>query len=414
MHELTVAQTKNAKAKAKPWKLADGAGLYLLIKPAGSKYWRFDYRFEGKRKTLSLGVYPEVSLKRARQKHREARDLLDHNLDPSVERKDRQSRKTDADTFKVIARDWFNRHVVGKSPDHVNRTMNALERDLIPYLGDKPVGSITAPELMSALNRVESRGTYDTARRTRSTASRVFKHAMLLGHATLDPAAALADALTPPKRKHFAAITEPDEVSRLLKAIDGFTGTPVVHAALRISALLFQRPGEIRAMQWNEINWEQRRWEIPAEKMKMRQPHIVPLSSQALQILKEIWPLTSRSQYVFPGARGNSRCLSENAIRTALRDLGYDNDTMTAHGFRALARTLLDEVLGYGPDLIEHQLAHAVHGPLGRAYNRTTHLEARTGMMQAWADYLDRLREVVVGGTNEPNPVEDVGKIAAG
>lgn len=395
MHKLTAAAIKNAKPESKPRKLADGGGLYLLIDRKGSKYWRYDYRYLGKRKTLALGVYPEITLKEAREAHYEARRQLGQGIDPGEVRKvEKQTRHlAAADSFEAIGREWFNQVMDDKSESYRDRTGRILEKDLYPYLGNRPIASITPPEILAVLHRIERRGAVDIAHRATQAAGLVFRYAVATGRAERDPTGDLKGALKPKNKKHHAAITEPTEVGRLLMVMDTFQGTAVVNAALRLSALLFQRPGEIRSMEWAEINWEAQRWELPAEKMKMRLPHIVPLSRQALEILGELNRLTGRGRYVFPSARGASRAMSDNAVRTALRTIGYTNDQMTAHGFRAMARTLLDEVLGYRVDWIEHQLAHAVKDPNGRAYNRTSHLEGRVEMMQAWADYLDQLRQ---------------------
>jgi integrase len=395
MGRLTATEVKQAKAGDNVRKLTDGGGLHLQVQPTGARYWRYDYRYAGKRKTLALGVYPEVSLKKAREKHQEARGKLSEGIDPGEQRKVEKLTRhiAAADSFEAVAREWSQTKMCDKSKSHQNRTMRALEKDLFPCIGNRPISSITAPELLASLRKIEERGAVETAHRAKQTAGQVFRYAIVTGRAERDPSGDLKGALKDPKKKHLAAITEPAQVGRLMLAIDGYTGTAAVRAALRLSPLLFQRPGEIRHMEWTEIDWEAKRWEIPAEKMKMRQPHIVPLSQQALGILLELHPLTGRGRYVFPSARGASRCLSENGVRTALRSMGYDNDTMTPHGFRAMARTLLDEVLEYRVDWIEHQLAHAVKDPNGRAYNRTAHLEGRAKMMQDWADYLENLRQ---------------------
>mgnify|MGYP000382501557 CR=1 FL=1 len=394
MSKLTATQIKNAKPGEKPYKLSDGQGLYLLIHPNGGKYWRYDYRFATKRKTLSLGTYPEVSLKSARDKHFEARQEISSGSDPGRKRKlaKRSHLVASSNTFQAIAEEWFAARMLDKSPKHIQRTKRALEHDLYPFVGNLPLTDIEASDLLEALRKIEARGTVETAKRTKQTASQIFRYAIQTGRATRDPAQDLTGALKSVKKKHITAITNPTDAGKLMAAINGYTGTPVVVAALKISALLFQRPGEIRHMEWSEINWTDERWEIPAEKMKMKLPHIVPLSRQALAILNQLQPLTGTGKYVFPSQRGPSRPLSDNGVRTALRTLGYDNETMSPHGFRAMARTLLDEVLGYRVDWIEHQLAHAVKDPNGRAYNRTTHLEGRREMMQAWADYLDTIQ----------------------
>ena len=399
MSKLTATEVKQAKPGDKTRKLTDGGGLYLQIHPNGAKYWRHDYRYAGKRKTLALGVYPEVSLKKAREKHQEARTKLRDGIDPGEQRKIEKLTRhiAAANSFEAIGHEWFKAKMLDKSKSHQDRTLSALERDLFPSLGSRPISNITAPELLATLRKIEDRGAIETAHRAKQTAGQIFRYAVATGRAERDPSGDLKGALQHPKKKHLAAITEPDQVGQLMLAIEGYTGSPVVYAALRLSPLLFQRPGEIRHMEWSEINWEEERWEIPAEKMKIRQPHIVPLCNQAIEILRDIQPLTGRGKYVFPSARGASRCLSENGVRTALRTLGYDNDTMTPHGFRAMARTLLDEILRYRIDWIEHQLAHAVKDPNGRAYNRTAHLSDRKKMMQDWADYLELLRAKATG-----------------
>ncbi|MEO1892521.1 MAG: integrase arm-type DNA-binding domain-containing protein [Alcanivorax sp.] len=391
---LTATAVRQALPKAKPYKLSDGHGLFLLVNPKGAKYWRYKYRYGGKEKTLALGVFPEVSLKDARVAHQEARTKLDKGVDPGEERRVQKLTRNlaAADSFEAVALEWFGKVMPDKSESYRVRTRRILEKDLFPVIGQRPVGAIKPPEMLAALRRIEARGANDIAHRAKQTAGQIFRYAVVTGRAERDPSADLKGALAPRQKQHHAAITDPNEVGRLMVAIDGFTGTPVVKTAVQLSALLFQRPGEIRAMEWSEINWDQARWEIPAAKMKMRAPHIVPLSRQALELLEELHLLTGRGRYVFPSARGASRCLSENTVRIALRAMGYDKDTMTAHGFRAMARTILDEVLGCRVDWIEHQLAHAVRDANGRAYNRTAHLEGRARMMQQWADYLDQLK----------------------
>jgi len=390
---LTATAVKQTKPKEKQYKLFDGRGLFLLVHQNGGKYWRFKYRHANKEKLLALGVYPDVSLAEARKRHQQAREILAKGIDPGEAQKvEKLTRHLAAvDTFEALAREWHSVKMCTLSEGHQKRTLTAMENNLFPSLGRRPIGSITAPELLAVLRIIESRGAVETAHRTKQIAGQIFRYGVATGRAGRDPSADLKGALMNPKKKHLAAITTPPEVGKLLVAINGFQGTLVVRTALRLSPLLFQRPGEIRAMEWTEIDWEAKRWEIPEDKMKMRQPHIVPLSTQALELLHELHPLTGRGKYVFPSARGASRCLSENGVRTALRTLGYDNDTMTPHGFRATARTLLDEVLDYRIDWIEHQLAHAVKDPNGRAYNRTAHLGGRTEMMQGWSDYLDTL-----------------------
>jgi len=399
--KLTAVAVRQAVPREKAYRLSDGRGLYLEVQPAGRKYWRYAYRYAGKQKTLALGVYPDVSLKAARSAHKAARAKLVDGIDPAqVRRVEKLLRnQADAESFEAIGREWFATKMTEKSDTHRDRTLRLLEKDLFPWIGRQPIKSINAPELLAALRRVESRGALDSAKRARQVASQVFSYGIQTGRAERNVADDLRGALTPSKKKHHAAIIDPVALGALLRAMDGSTAGPAVKTALLISPILFQRPGEIRHMEWEEIDGD--RWEIPAEKMKMRMAHIVPLPRQALVLLDGLRPITGRGRYVFPSARGASRCMSENAVRVALRDLGYTNDQQTPHGFRATARTILDEILGFRPDIIEQQLAHAVKDANGRAYNRTAHLKARAEMMQAWADYLDKLRmgaEVVAIG----------------
>lgn len=391
---LTAMAVKQAKPKDKPYKLSDSKGMYLLINPKGAKYWRLKYRYGGKEKTLALGVYPDISLEKAREQRDDAKRLLYDHIDPGVTKRLKKLAvyEHEINSFEILAREWFETRMTDKSESHQSRTWNALKNDLFPPLGNRPISQITAPELLMALRKIEARGAIETAHRAKQTAGQIFRYAIITGRAERDPSADLKGALKNPVKKHLAAITEPKEVGKLMVAIEGFRGTPSVKTALLLSPLLFARPGEIRHMEWKEVSWEENRWEIPAEKMKMKQPHVVPLAKQAISLLEEQHRLTGRGKFVFPSARGASRPLSENGVRTALRTLGYDNDTMTPHGFRAMARTILDEVLNYRVDWIEHQLAHAVRDANGRAYNRTAHLQGRAEMMQDWADYLDALK----------------------
>lgn len=391
---LSATQVEKARPQEKDYKLSEGNGLYLLVKTSGAKYWRLKYRFTGKERLLAIGVYPKISLKDAKLKRNEALRLLAQGIDPSAEKQARKlaDNQAAANSFEVIAREWLAVKMYDKSESHRDRTCSALEKDLFPYIGRKPIAELTPLDLLSTLRRIERRGAIETAHRAKQTAGQVIRYAIATGRAERDISADLKGALKNPVTKHFPAITEPAEVGRLMLAIDSYTGTNIVKAALQLSPLLFCRPGELRHLEWSEINMDQARIEIPAEKMKMREAHIIPLSKQARAVLEELHPLTGHLKYVFPSPRGQSRPLSENGVRTALRALGYDNDTLTPHGFRAMARTLLDEVLGYRIEWIEQQLAHAVKDANGRAYNRTKHLPQRTDMMQRWADYLDTLR----------------------
>jgi len=399
---LSATTVRQVKSAQKSQKLTDGGGLYLLVTTKSGKYWRYDYRFANKRKTLSIGTYPEVSLANARKFHQLAREQLAQDVDPSEVKKIKKLTliQAAADSFEAIAQEWFEIKMIGKSESYRVRTRRILEKDLYPYIGTRPISEITPPELLAVLRRIESR-TVDIAHRAKQTGSLVFRYAIATGRAERDPSQDLAGALKNRTKRHHAAITQPAEVKVLMAAIRSYSGSLIVKIALELSALLFQRPGEIRQMEWSEINWKESRWEIPAGKMKMRQPHIVPLSKQAIALLQEINKLTGRGRaavYVFPSARGRTRPLSDNAVRVALRTMGYANEQMTAHGFRAMARTMLDEVLGFRIDWIEHQLAHAVRDANGRAYNRTSHIEGRIKMMQDWADYLDTFYQQTVDG----------------
>lgn len=391
---LTDTAIRKAKPGAKPAKLADGGGLYLLLRPDGARWWRWDYRrpVTGKRNTLSLGTYPETGLAEARARHAEARKALAAGIDPGEQRKAEKAAGLEraGNSFEVVAREWLAKQTwVAGYRDKVDAW---LVNDVFPYIGGKPVAEVTAPEFLRVARRIEERGAVESAHRILQNCGQVMRYAIATGRADRNPVADLKGALTTAEGRHHAAITDPLALGGLLRAIEGYSGDPVTRAALKLSGLLFVRPGELRHAEWEEIDLDKAEWNIPAGKMKMRQPHLVPLCGQAVAILRELHALTGRGQYVFPGARSPRRPMSNNAINAALRRMGYGTDTMTAHGFRATARTLLDEVLGFRPDYIEHQLAHAVRDPNGRAYNRTAHLAERRKMMQGWADYLDALR----------------------
>jgi len=392
---LTDTKARTAKPRDKQFKLYDEKGLLLIIHPNGSKYWRYKYRFNKKEKSLALGVYPEVSLKKARSKRDDARELLSDGIDPGLQKQITKvaSLEASANSFKQVAEEWVLKKKVAWSSEHLKRIERILEKDLFPWIGTRQINKITAPDLLSILRRIEDRGAVVTAKRTRQISGMVFRYGVAIGVTERDPSHDLKDALTTHVTKHRASITEPDEVGPLLQALDGYQGTPVVRAALKLAPLTFVRPGELRKAEWTEINFEKAEWRIPAERMKMKSDHIVPLSKQSLEVLKEIHPLTGHRKNVFPNARSPKRPMSDNAVLGALRNLDIPKDKMSGHGFRAMARTILDEVLHFSPDWIEHQLAHAVRDVHGRAYNRTSHLEGRKEMMQAWADYLDGLKK---------------------
>lgn len=391
--KLSAPAVKNTPAKDKSYKLTDGGGMYLLVNPDGSKYWRMSYRFAGKQKTLALGVYPDVTLSAARVKRDEARKLLANDVDPAMLKQitKRTKHASAENSFEAVAREWYVKFSGKWVPSHGEKIIRRLERDLFPWLGKRPIAEITAPELLAVLRRIESRGALDTAHRAHQNCGQVFRYAIATGRAERDPSPDLRGAMPPAKETHYPAITDPKAIGDLLRAIRGYKGGFIVGCALRLAPLLFVRPGELRQAEWSEINFDTAEWHIPASKMKMDVAHIVPLATQSVAVLREIQAMTGEDKYVFPGMRMNGKPMSENTVNMALRTLGYTKEELTGHGFRAMARTLLDEVLAYRVDWIEHQLAHAVKDPNGRAYNRTAHLPQRREMMQGWADYLDTL-----------------------
>lgn len=391
MQKLTATAVKQAKPKSKPYKLADGGGLYLLVQGNG-KYWRYKYRFAGKEKLLALGTYPDISLADARKSHQAARESLANNIDPASQKKATKAAVHDAaiNSFENVAKEWSGTRSK-KSESTEKRQKALLENDLFPHIGKRPISQITSAELLRVLRKIENRGAIETAHRAKRLAGQIFRFAVASGRADRDPSSDLKDALAQPNKTHFKSLTEPRDVAPLLVAIKNYQGTPVVMAALQLSPMLFCRPGELRHLEWVEINFEEARIELPASKMKTNEPHIIPLATQAIAILRNLQLKTGRGKYVFPSARGSSRPLSDNGVRTALRTLGYSNEQISPHGFRAMARTILDEVLNFPVDWIEHQLAHAVRDANGRAYNRTKHLTQRSKMMQTWANYLEGL-----------------------
>ena len=393
---LTQLQVKNAKIINKPLKVSDGGGLFLLVKssnPKDSKYWRLAYRFAGKQKTLALGVYPAVSLALARDRRDKARSLLVNGIDPSNTKKAKKIaiRAMEENSFEIVAREWFMGRRHNWKENHSSKIITRLEKDIFPWLGTCPVGEITAPELLIAIRRIESRGALETAHRTLSYCGQIFRYSIATGRATRDTAADLRGALPPVKEKHHASITDPKLIGKLLHNIDGYQGSFVTRCALQISPLVFLRPGELRKAEWVEIDLDKAEWRIPAARMKMNAVHIVPLASQTIAILREIHPLTGLGKYIFPGARTDSRPMSENAVLGALRRMGYSNEEMTGHGFRSMASTLLNE-LGFNRDAIERQLAHAERDSVRAAYNYAEYLPERQKMMQQWADYLEELK----------------------
>ncbi len=391
---LTNTAINNVKPAAKPQRLFDGGGLYLEVAPAGGKWWRLKYRYNGKEKRLSLGVYPDVSLKMARERRDEMRKLLANDVDPSSNRQAVKASRSDeqANSFEVIAREWISKYSTQWTADHTEKNLRRLERDLFPWLGNLPITEVTPPKLLAALRRIEERGAVETAHRALGNCSQIFRYAIATGRAERDPATDLRGALSPVKGGHFAAVTDPKEVAELLNKINNYQGTFIVKCAIRLAPLFFVRPGELRKAEWANVDLEKAEWRYLVTKTNTE--HIVPLATQALEILRELQPVTGRGRYLFPSARSNTRPMSNNAILGAMRRLDIGKEQMSGHGFRAMARTILDEVLGVRPDYIEHQLAHAVRDPNGRAYNRTAHLPERRKMMQQWADYLDGLKKI--------------------
>lgn len=389
---LTDTQCKTAKKAHKPYKLSDEKGLFLFVTTAGGKLWRLKYRFNSKEKLLSFGAYPDVRLARAREKRDEARRLLAEGIDPGENRKIQKAAKTErsANSFEVVAREWFAKFKPGWAPSHSEKIINRLESDLFPWLGARPIAEITAPELLTCLRRIEGRGALDTAHRAHQNCGQVFRYAVQTGRAVRDPSTDLRGALPPARREHYASITEPPAVAELLRAIDGFRGTFIVQCALKLSPLFFARPGELRKAKWKEFDLDKGEWSYLVTKTKT--DHLVPLASQAVTILRELHALTGHLEHVFPG-RDPQKSMSGAAINAALRRMGYDTKTeITGHGFRAMARTILHQEIGIPPEVIEHQLAHRVPDSLGTAYNRTKFIKERRKMMQQWADYLDKLK----------------------
>ena len=375
-------------------KHTDGGGMYLLVSAAG-KYWRMNYRFTGKRKTLALGVYPAVSLADARKRRDKAREQLAKNIDPSTAKREDKQAKADlaANTFELVARSWLKKTAVKRKEVTQDRITTLLEHDVFPFIGSLPIHTIGPRDVLDkAVRKIEARGSIDTAHRAKQICGQIFRYAVAVGLAERDVTADLRGALAEIPKAHFAAITEPKQAGDLMRSIFDYTGHPGTVAALKLAPLVFVRPGELRTAEWAEIDLEAAEWRIPGSKMKMKVDHIVPLSTQAVEILRSVHPVSGHGRYVFPSLRTGERPMSDNTINAALRGLGYSKDVHTAHGFRAMARTILDEVLCERVDFIEHQLAHTVKDPNGRAYNRTAHLPARREMMQRWANYLDKLR----------------------
>ena len=391
--KLSDTKIKNTKPTDKVQKISDGGGLYLHVSTAGGKLWRMAYSFDGKQKTLSFGAYPAISLKNAREKRDEAKALLAQGIDPGVQKKALKTaeRAVYANSYEVVAREWFAKYSATWTEGNKLKILARQENNIFPFLAGRPIDKITAPELLTALRIIEQRGALDVAHRTLQEVSRIFRYAIATGRAERDPAADLRGALSPAQGSNFASITEPKAVGALLRAIDGYEGNIVVVYALRLAPLLFVRPGELRHAQWKEFNLEVAEWRIPAERMKMRQVHIVPLARQTIALLEELRPYTEHGDYLFPSIRSGKQPISDVTLLAALRRMGYTKEEMTVHGFRSMASTLLNE-LGYNRDWIERQLAHGERNSIRAAYNYAEYLPERRRMMQEWADHLDQLK----------------------
>lgn len=392
---LTDTFAKNLKPSGKMAgdKHSDGGGMYLLVKPGG-KYWRMDYRHADKRKTLALGVYPALSLAKARKLRDKAREQLAEGVDPGNTKREDKRAKTAAaaNTFRAVAEQWLQATAAKRAPVTQDKVSTWLRKDVLPFIGNTPISSIGPRDVLTVVRKMEARGALDSAKRIHQLCGQVFRFAVAEGSAERDVTADLRGALQYAEKKNYAAITEPAALGALLRSIHAYSGHPVTVAALKLTPLVFVRPGELRKAEWTEIDLGAAEWRIPGAKMKMKLDHVVPLARQAVELLRELHPITGHGRYVFPSLRTGERPMSENTVNAALRGMGYSSEMHTAHGFRATARTIMDEVLGERVDLIEHQLSHAVKDANGRAYNRTAHLPARKEMMQRWSDYLDKLR----------------------
>lgn len=395
MADLTASQVRAARAHEKQYKLFDRRGLYLLVHPNGGKYWRFKYRFGGKEKVLALGTYPEITLADARDRREDARRDVAKGVDPGVQRKAYRESVAQGrrDSFEAIAREWHRRNQSKWTSRHADRVLARLKNEVFPWLGSEPISEIEAPALLRCLRRTEDRGAVYTAHRVRSLCSQVFRYAIVTSRASRDPAADLVGALKPHKTKHYATITDPRQIGALLRAIDGYHGTFVVRSALKLAPLVFMRPGNLRSARWSEIDFQSAEWRVPVERMKSDRQHIVPLSRQALAILRDLHPKTSgEGDFVFPNRDHRDSCMSENTINGALHRLGYSKEDLTGHGLRHMASTMLHE-RGWASEAIERQLAHVDQNKTRGVYNYAEYLDERRVMMQSWADFLDELRE---------------------
>ena len=390
---LTVVEIKSAKPKEKPYKMADEKGLYLLVNPNGSKLWKFKYRFSGVEKKLSFGAFPNVSLAAAREARDEARRQLTNTIDPGILKNSikRSKKMAEENSFEAVAREWHAKFTPKWSKGHGERILIRLEQNIFPWIGKSSINEVTAPEILSALRRIENRGAVETAHRVSQICGQVFRYAIVIGKAERNPAADLRGALAPVKQKHHASIIDSVEIGKLLNAISEYRGNFITKCALQLAPLFFVRPGELRHAEWSEFDLLKAEWRIPAEKMKMKEQHIVPLAIQAIEIIQELHAYTGSGKYLFPSLRSASRPMSENTVLAALRRLGYSSDEMTGHGFRSMASTLLNEH-GWNRDAIERQLAHAERNNIRAAYNYAEYLPERRNMMQWWAEHLDKLK----------------------
>lgn len=387
---LTEIAVRSAKAELKAQKLFDGGGLFLLVTPRGSKYWRLKYRFNGVENTYSIGVYPIVTLKKARERREELRRQIADGIDPAKKRK--AEKRARVNTFEAVAREWFDQHSPNWTPGYAKLVRRRFERNVFPWLGSKPIHTLEAADFLDCLQRIQKRGALETAHRAKASCSEVMRFAVATRRAPRDPIVDLRGALPPARPTHFASVKDPQKVGQLMRAIEGYEAkVDAVSAALRLAPLVFVRPSELRCADWSEFDLDGAQWKIPFQRMKMRQPHIVPLSNQAVKILRDLYPITGPNGLVFPSVRSGARPISENTINAALRKLGYTRDEMTGHGFRSMASTLLNEQ-GWNPDAIERQLAHVQQNGVRAAYNYAEYLPIRRKMMQAWADYLDGLK----------------------
>lgn len=395
MGKLFATNVTSARPREREYKLTDGAGLYLLVKPNGRKLWRLNYAYLGKQRTLSFGAWPDVGLADARERRDEVRKLIAAGLDPSHEAKlaEARAKLSEENSFKLVAEEWVAKQEREGMSEVTLSKIRWLLAKAYPRIGSRPVAKITPQEALAVLRSIEATGRYESARRMRSVLGRVFRYAIATTRAEMDPSRDLRGALTVPKAKHLAAITTPKGAGELMRAIEGYTGHAITLFGLRLSAHLFVRPGELRQAEWSEFDFDRSVWNIPEQKMKMRRPHRVPLSTQVIALFEQLWELTGTGRYCFPSFRSPLRPMSENTVNAALRALGFSQEEMTAHGFRAMAATLLNETGKFNPDAIERQLAHMETNAIRRAYTRGEYWDERVRMMQYWSNQLDEMRD---------------------